>query len=285
MLLQKWLMRDRAYISPGSGVSGTVDYSLGVGRIPGFVFSFVVLGLSIGVPIGMLLKGAGSFSSYLRVFQPSLDQILFSFSLAAAAAAITVSLAFVLSYMILRATEWQRAVLAFAVFIPFVIPATSLGVGLIEVWNRPLLDVVYSSQLIIIMGYLSRFLPFAVITVHSGLKQVDHGLEEVASLAVASWTKIIRKVVVPLLWPSILSSFFIVFVLSLGEIGTTLLVIPPGKETIPIKIYNLMHYGADQSVAALCLIMTAAIMLSAGLLLFFLRTTKVARLRSVDDRY
>ena len=232
----------------------------------------------------MLLKGAGSFSNYLKVLKPSLEQILFSFFLAAAAAAITVLLAFVLAYMILRSTEWKRTVLTVAVFIPFVIPPTSLGVGLIGIWNRPLLDVVYSSQLIIILGYLSRFLPFAVITVHSGLKKVDRSLEEVANLAVASWTRVTRKVVVPLLWPSILSAFFIVFILSLGELGTTLLVIPPGKETIPIKIYNLMHYGADQSVAALCLIMTAATLLSAGLLLLFLRTTKAARLRSTDDR-
>jgi iron(III) transport system permease protein len=284
MLLQERLMRDRAYISPGCGVSRAVDTSLGAGGIPGFVFCLLVLGLSIVLPVAMMLKGAGSFSSYARVFQPSLEQILLSFSLAAVAAAITVLLAFVLAYMILRSTKWKRAVLTVAVFIPFVIPPTSLGVGLIEVWNRPLLDVVYSSQLMIIMGYLSRFLPFAVITLHSGLKKVDRSLEEVANLAVASWTKVISRVVVPLLWPSILSGFFIVFILSLGELSTTLLVIPPGKETIPIKIYNLMHYGADQSVAALCLIMTAAILLSAGLLLLFLRTTKAARLRSIDDR-
>jgi iron(III) transport system permease protein len=52
-----------------------------------------------------------------------------------------------------------------------------------------------------------------------------------------------------------MAGFFIAFILSLGELGTTLLVIPPGRETIPIKIYNLMHYGADQLVAALCLIL------------------------------
>jgi iron(III) transport system permease protein len=284
MLVQKWLMRDRAYISPGGGVSRTVAYSLGVGEIAGFIFCFLVLGLSIGVPIGMLLKGAGSFSNYLKVLKPSLEQILLSFSLAATAAVVTVLLAFVLVYTILRGSAWQRTFLSVAVFIPFVIPATSLGVGLIAIWNRPLLDVVYSSQVIIIIGYLSRFLPFAVVTLHSGLKRVDQRLEEAASLAVGSWTRVIRRVVVPLLWPGILTAFFIVFILSLGELGTTLLIIPPGKETIPIKIYNLMHYGADQSVAALCLIMTAAILLSAGLLLLFWRTTKVARLRSVDDR-
>jgi iron(III) transport system permease protein len=284
MLLQRRLMKERAYISPGAGVSRTGSYSLGMVGIPGFIFCVIVLGLSIAVPVGMLLKGAGPFSSYIRVFKASMEQMLLSFSLAAAAAFVTVLLAFLLAYIVLRGTGWQRTVLAVAVFIPFAVPATSLGVGFIEIWNRPMLDVIYSSQFIIILAYLARFLPFAVVTLHSGLKQIDRGLEEAANLAVGSWTRVIGRVVVPLLWPSVLAAFFIVFILSLGELGTTLLVIPPGKETIPIKIYNLMHYGAEQSVAALCLIMIAAIMLTAGLLLLFWRTSKVVRIRSVDDR-
>jgi iron(III) transport system permease protein len=66
---------------------------------------------------------------------------------------------------------------------------------------------------------------------------------------------------------NVLAVFFIVFVLSLGELSTTLLIIPPGRETIPIKIYNLMHYGAEQEVAALCLILVGIIFSIAG---FFL---------------
>ena len=54
------------------------------------------------------------------------------------------------------------------------------------------------------------------------------------------------KILIPLLKPSLLAAFFIVFLLSFGDLGTTLLIIPPGRETIPIKIYNLMHYGAEK---------------------------------------
>jgi iron(III) transport system permease protein len=61
-----------------------------------------------------------------------------------------------------------------------------------------------------------------------------------------------------------MAGLFIVFILCFGELGMTLLVMPPGRETIPIKIYNLMHYGADQMVAALCLILVLFILLIAG---------------------
>ena len=61
------------------------------------------------------------------------------------------------------------------------------------------------------------------------------------------------------------AGFFVAFVLSLGELGTTLLVIPAGWETLPLKIYNLMHYGAERMVAALSLVLVAIILAAAGI--------------------
>jgi iron(III) transport system permease protein len=43
-------------------------------------------------------------------------------------------------------------------------------------------------------------------------------------------------------------------------------VIPPGRETIVIKIYNLMHYGAEQMVAALCVILIVITLAISGFL-------------------
>jgi iron(III) transport system permease protein len=80
---------------------------------------------------------------------------------------------------------------------------------------------------------------------------------------------VVRKIVMPLSRQSLITAFFIVFILSFGELGTTLLVIPPGRETIIIKIYNLMHYGAEQLVAALCVTLVVIILAISGFLLLF----------------
>ncbi|MEW6571866.1 MAG: ABC transporter permease subunit [Nitrospirota bacterium] len=124
-----------------------------------------------------------------------------------------------------------------------------------------------SSPFIIILGCMVRSIPFVIRTTSSGIRQVSPSMEEVAFLNTGNWAKVVRKIVVPLLKPSLMAGFFITFILSIGELGTTLLVIPPGRETIPIKIYNLMHYGADQMVAALCLILIVVILVLSGLFL------------------
>jgi iron(III) transport system permease protein len=60
----------------------------------------------------------------------------------------------------------------------------------------------------------------------------------------------------------------LVFILSAGELGATLIVTPPGRGTITMKIYNYLHYGASDTVASLCLIMLVVSVL-AGLAAFY----------------
>lgn len=267
ILLQRWHMKDRSYVQISGGFSETIKHHLGAFNILAFGFCLIILGLSVVAPVAVLLKVAGPLSNYVRVLSTSTDQIAYSLILASSGAVVTLVLAFSLSYLIERAKIRVRIPLSFATFIPLAIPGITLGIGLIKVWNRPLADVVYGSSWIIIFGYVARFIPFGAITVASGLKQVNPRLEEAACLSSPHWTQVIRRIVIPLLRPSLITGFFIVFILSFGELGMTLLVIPPGRETIPIKVYNLMHYGADQMVAALCLSLIAIILAFSGLFL------------------
>ena len=86
-----------------------------------------------------------------------------------------------------------------------------------------------------------------------GIEQIDFHTEEVALMAGTSKIKLMRKIIIPQLKGSAVTAFFLVFICCFGELSATLLLVPPGRETIAVKIYNLMHYGADDMVASLCL--------------------------------
>jgi iron(III) transport system permease protein len=111
----------------------------------------------------------------------------------------------------------------------------------------------------------------------SGLKHLSPYLEEAALLFTPRWSEVIGKITVPLLKHTFITGFFIIFILSFGELGTTLMVIPPGKETAPVKIYNLMHYGSEPMVAALCLVILVIIMAFSGVLLMLKHIIKNLR--------
>jgi iron(III) transport system permease protein len=45
------------------------------------------------------------------------------------------------------------------------------------------------------------------------------------------------------------------FSISIGELAATILVLPPGVNTLPITIFGLIHYGVDDQVAGICLVL------------------------------
>ena len=270
--LQKWHMGRRSYVNIGGGTGIGATYSLGRLNALSLIACLAVLSLSVLIPLVVLFSTAGSISNYIRVLSTSTDQILYSLELAALGGLFTLFLALLISYVTERTKSRAITALELASLIPFAIPATTLGIGLIKVWNRPILDFVYGCPLIIILGYIAHSIPFTIRATSAGIKQISPNLEEVGFLSTGSWTRVARKIVIPLSMPSLMVGFFIAFILSLGELGTTLLIIPPGKETITIKIYNLMHYGADQLVAASCLILIAIILVFLGLFLLFKRS-------------
>ncbi len=272
LILQKSCMRNRSYFNVSGGISGAIRYHLGGFNLPVISLSCLLMGVSAVMPVVVLLRAAGPVSTYLNVLTVTWSQIVYSLFLASSGAFIVLFLSFSMSCIINRSGMRFRKIIEMSALIPLAIPATTLGIGLIKVWNQPVVDFVYGSSLIIIIGYIARFLPYSIITITSGLKQINPSMEEAASLSTNNWIRIVMKIVAPLLRHSLLAALFIIFVLSFGELGTTLLVTPPGHETIPIKTYNIMHYGADNMVAALSLILIAIIMAASGLFLLCYRS-------------
>jgi len=271
VILQRWYMKSRVYFQISGGISGQTEHPLGYFNMVGFGFCLVVIVLSVVIPVVVLLRGAGGFPNYIRVLNTSGGQITYSLILAFTGAIIALLLALFISYSIVRIKNNVRIFLEFMIFIPLAIPAITMGIGLIKIWNRPFIDTVYGSPLIIVIGYIARFISFVIIAVISGFRQINPRLEEVAFIVTGRWLRIMRRVIVPLLRPCLMAGFFIMFILSFRELGTTLLVIPPGRETIPIKIYNLMHYGAEHLVSALCLMLILIIFVSSGMFLILNR--------------
>jgi iron(III) transport system permease protein len=137
--------------------------------------------------------------------------------------------------------------------IPLAVPPPLVGIGMEIIWNRPNFQSIYTSNLILLLAVVARFLPFAVIMMAAQKRRIDPGLIEAASIYRLTGVQGFTRVLLPLHMPGILLAAGVVFILSLGELGATLLVVPPGKSTLALRIYNFLHYGASGTVAGLSL--------------------------------
>lgn len=163
-------------------------------------------------------------------------------------------------------TRWLLVVL------PLAIPAPLTGIGLIVLWNHPLVGLLHGTMAMPILAALARFAPLAVLVMVAQLRRIDRLLFDAAGVFQTSRTRTWVQVVLPMLAPSLVAANGVVSALSLGELGATLIVAPPGQATLTMRIYSYLHYGASENVAALCLL------IAIGTLMWALMTVLAFRL-------
>jgi iron(III) transport system permease protein len=260
--------KERPFIIIGSDRKNPHILALSYWRIPCTGFVIFVMLLSAVIPMFILITESGSLVAFKIAFKTAHKQILNSFVLSFTAATLTVILSFFISY-ILEKTRWRgREILDSLCFIPFAIPGAILGIGLIKIWNRPSANLIYESFIIVIIAYVARFGFLSIKTVSGNIRQINTNLEDAAILSNASWITRVLKIWFPLAKSGLLAGWSITFICCMGDLGTTMLVVPPGKETLSIRIYTLMHYGAGNLVACLCLILVCMTLLSVSVLIF-----------------
>ena len=254
----------RSYVQWGS--SQELAERIPLGRLQAVALGFcgLVLGLAVGVPVLALVHAAAPLRDLPRILAGAFPEVSYTLLLSTGGALMAVILGAGVAWSLERSALGGKIPWELLALLSLAVPATSMGLGLIRIWNRPALDGLYESSIAVCMGYLARFIPFAVIFIRSGFRQIGPSVEESAWLHGRGRLHAMGSVLLPLLRPSLIAAFFVVFVLSFGELGTTLLVVPPGKETVSLKIYNLMHYGAESSVAVLCLLVMGVILFCSG---------------------
>ncbi|MBI3408320.1 MAG: iron ABC transporter permease [Planctomycetes bacterium] len=119
-----------------------------------------------------------------------------------------------------------------------------------------------SSPLPIIWVNLIRFLPFAVALLWPAIRMVPTELRDAARLEGASAGQELLHVYLPLTKSAFFGAAVAVAALSLGEVGATARVDTPGWDSFAKLIFDRMHYGVENNVAALCLLLVGAVSLA-----------------------
>ena len=141
--------------------------------------------------------------------------------------------------------------------LPLSLPAPLIGVGLIYTWNAPALSWtgLYSTLAMPALASAMRFLPFSTLLLISAMKRQPTAALDAARVMQRSAAHGLATIRLPMLRGALLGAGLIAMALSFGELGATLLLLPPGAGSLTIKIYNYLHYGQSDVIAGLCLLL------------------------------
>lgn len=103
----------------------------------------------------------------------------------------------------------------------------------------------------LILAYLYFEIPRATLTLESALAKLDHRLEQAARSLGASRWQVFRLVVLPLIWPALVSTFAVTFSVSLGSFGVLLVLAIRRFTLLPLEIFTqYVAPPSDHGIAA-----------------------------------
>ncbi len=150
-----------------------------------------------------------------------------------------------------------RALVGWFLWLPLLVPGVVLGIGWIALFNRSWTWRFYQSAGIVILAFVVRYLALGWNTAVHAMQGVDGDLTDAARLEGANGWQLFRYVHWPQIAPQLGAAWYVVFLLCLWDVESMILVVPPGGETVALRVFNLLHYGHNAQVNALCLTLLA----------------------------
>lgn len=259
---QLWLKNSPLQSRPAQSKNTiTHNWPVSAKILPGFCAVFWAVACL--VPLVVLIARSNSPQLFNQTFTSHFEEIKLTVIVAACAGLLAAVIVIPLSNALTRRmSRFWWLLLA----LPLAIPAPLVGISMIHIWNTPWLDWGYGTPLMLVLVQAARFLPFALFTASTGVRNIDPLLIEASKLPDTGYLHRMINVYLPLFTPVIIMTWLVTFIFSLGELGASLLVAPPGQSTLPIVIYNLLHYGATDTVSVMSLIIVLAAGIACGVM-------------------
>ena len=264
--VQRRLMGRRGYTTVGGRAAAPPPIPLGPWRWVALGAAGMVLLLSIGLPYFALLRGAlakawglgwswqnvtlRNFRYVIFEFDPTRAAIVNTLELAAVTATLAALLMGAIAYVAQRRLVAGAPALAFLAMAPLAIPGIVLSIGLFKAYSRPPV-LLYGTIWLIFIAYLTKYLPIAYTACHAALQTVHVDLEDAARVLGANRLTAFKDVTLPLFGVGLVSAWLLVFLPSLRELSSSILLFTTRSRVVAVVIYTLYEEGLWEAVSAL----------------------------------
>ncbi len=257
--------------------------------LPGFGLSLGVtlayLSLIVLIPLAAtFLKTATlSWSEFWQIVTSprALASYRMSFGASMVAALVNAVFGFIVAWVLVRYRFPGRRLVDALVDLPFALPTSVAGIALTAVYSskgwvgslaEPLGLKIAFTPLGVTLALVFIGIPFAVRTVQPVLADLDPETEQAAASLGASRGQTFRRVILPALWPAVLTGFALAFARAVGEYGSVIFIsgnMPMKTEITPLLIVTKLEqydYAGATALAVAMLVVSFVLLLAINLL-------------------
>ncbi len=244
----------------------------------GFVFLGLLLPMVILIYTSLLkwftanpMNGMYTLRNYMFIWESASTMRSFwnTLIVSGVGAAIGVVLGLLCSYFTLRLRPTGYRGLDFVASLPFGVPGIVLGLGLL--WAYAYLPIpLYGTLALMIMAFITRFLPYATETIGGQMVQIDKSLEEAAWVGGATRLGSVFKILLPLVRPSVQGAYFLLFMAFFREISSAILLYSATTSVVSISIWSFFEQANWGLASALSVVATVIIFTAMSLIIWLM---------------
>jgi iron(III) transport system permease protein len=196
-----------------------------------------------------------TFKNYIAIFNnPSIAHaVVNTLYVAIGAATLTMGLSLLMAWVTVRAKIPGRGTLDVVTFLPHALPGVIIGISFIFLFVQPPLSYLqlYGSLTLIILAMTVSYISFGSRTMNSALTQIHTEMEEAGRASGVRWRTIMRRIVLPLLFPAFASGFIWVASHSLRNFSIPIMLAGRDTEVISVVMWESWDDGKPGETCAL----------------------------------
>jgi iron(III) transport system permease protein len=173
-----------------------------------------------------------------------------SLLLAVSTATLVMLVSAVICWIVVKTKLRGRWLLDNFASLPMVFPGIVLGLAIMILYLYLPIGV-YGTIWIMLIAYVTRFMPYGLRYNTTSMLQIHKELEESAAMSGASWATAFRRIILPLLKPGLVAGWIYIVIVSIRELSSSILLYSPGTEVISILIWELWENGQYVELSAL----------------------------------
>ena len=214
-----------------------------------------IIATSFKKNLGKTLFEAGNFTTvhWTKIFTRTdiLESLKNSIVFGVLTATIGILIACTMAYLLQRTKVKGRKIPDFLITLGSGTPSVVIALGLIMTMTGKFGINLGNTAAIMVIAYLIKYLMMGMRTVVSAMSQIHVSLEESSQISGASWLGTMRRITIPLIFPSIAAGWFLIFIPSFYELSMTALLYSKDTKTIGFQLYEYWTYTSQQQASAL----------------------------------
>jgi iron(III) transport system permease protein len=169
-----------------------------------------------------------------------------------------VVLGVLIAFITVRSSSRIRSIIDYLATIPLAIPGLVLATGMIWFYIR---TPIYGTLWILVIAHVAAYLTHASRLASNGLIQIDKSLEEASIVNGASLRRTLVRITTPLIRPSLLSAWVLIFIFSVREINEAIMLYSARSNVLSVVTWDYMQNGQIRQAAVVGILQTIGLIL------------------------